>query len=261
MTTGCGEEPTPPSTGVFLHNPGNEFIPLNAYALSEQNLDETGMNQHKMPALRHGGKITFYGIPLDYSKIYLGTNFELLYHGIRSPDSPLPCKKINDSIYSWDWETLEGKLCSGVFYILEPNTYNVWFFYYDDMSGVSEMLGDWGQLEDYITAGYGASTPVISIYMIDCRLYVSPCSFGKYPASFENGQIRFFALNESYSDSTEVTLVLDESAEVLVAPKGLPLVKEGEMRFGRYIKSGPSDVTKAAQADFERQLKELKDKK
>ena len=127
------------------------------------------------------------GIPLDYSEIYLGTHFEYVYHGTYSLDSPVPVKKIDDDIYSWDWDTLESALCTGAYYILEQKIEKVWFFYYDDMSGISETLGGWGQKHDFGPTRHTFGS-MISIEIKDCQLYVFGYLVGR-PASFKDGQI------------------------------------------------------------------------
>jgi hypothetical protein len=264
-------EPSPPGVGVYLKNPGEQYVSLLGYSLSELKADEMEEYPQGMPKLHPGGMIVLYKEPHDSFGTYLGTKFHFVYDGTREPDAATPARKVDDETYVWDSEMLKGKVCAGLWYILKLKETTddstrirdskVWFFCYDDQSGVLGFLGQWGQAGDYLLKpGFSyngsrvTSGPLVTITMDDCKLNVSTKVFARFPADFSDGQI-VATSPPGLFDSTTFALTMDRATGELVAPNGIPWVEGNGIRLSRFVEDAATRqedaVTRQAQLEMQ----------
>ncbi|HWR83871.1 MAG TPA: hypothetical protein VN285_11270 [Candidatus Deferrimicrobium sp.] len=253
--------------GVFLKNPGEQYVPVMGYSPSDLKVDEMGEYPQGMPKMLPGGMIVFYKEPLDSYGVYLGTKFNLVWSGALKLPATIPVRKVDDETYVWDSEMLEGKVCAGLWYVFKAKSQSdskVWFFCYDDLSGIPDFLGEWGQAKDYkirreSAIGGDMRGALVDIYMEDCRLYVRINMLIRTPAKFSDGQIAVSWPQSAGEDPIKLILAMDRATGELVVPDGICYVEGKTLRLKRYVDTGDegeSAVTRQAQQERQRQQQE-----
>ncbi len=133
-------ETKPPTSGVFIKNPDQEFQKIRGriwnggYSIQQEDIDE-------LPHLNRFGKIVFYGANINYANLLLGYKVsQTLSEGGKNyfgqmAGINMPIIKGKDGVNYLEVEGIKKiqNIRPGIYYLIDRSSdtgYRAWFFYY-----------------------------------------------------------------------------------------------------------------------------------